>query len=408
MANNYSRHFSGRFALFLSSSFSISNKNSPLDMMPFSLAGVICWLLILFNPSVGTENDDNNRFIIRNYWRLLGQTKPIISSDEGKWKLSKEVASLFSSYPDDLAIIENEIRTQLIDFDFTRGEERERRGGLFNSGYFHTLPNTTVPWIFFEQRQYDNVKGSERQGESERESSSLSQFYSTLSTKSKELSISSYIPSLSPLSIGDYDHIPQDHRYAIYAGKFKVGEQSALLRHYPEDGKQSLAHSTVSYGCLTNFQDPMQRIERCILAHISPSSAPLSSLSIESLESLVVSLSRQCLNAPFRVLSGIYDEEMIDEHLTSDIHGLTDQGLLIFRSTLETVRNCLPFIQLPFPSKLSGLSKLVNEFDYSQKSLSNDQLLDKSTDKIKVISVFARYELSLYDALYSIFHKIKE
>lgn len=157
----------------------------------------------------------------------------------------------------------------------------------------------------------------------------------------------------------DVYHIPLSRAYAVYGGHFAWGEQNWLSRHNKE-------HKRNSFSCTTNFREPTSRFISCLnyrfqrqLANRCLSEIPESEFLglIEHIDEFGSS----CLNEPFRIMSGIQDEALID-HLEEDTgrrklrgtsgapmrdggrHLLQADYVAVFHLMLQHVAKCAPVV----------------------------------------------------------------
>jgi hypothetical protein len=147
-----------------------------------------------------------------------------------------------------------------------------------------------------------------------------------------------------------------DSRPAVIAGHFGFGETANLPRAYAVADRfvgkrwsQPPAHA--NFSCFTVFRDPVARLESCYyyrfvyelgIGSISPRHACLSSLSAIEITDLFHSMRTQwgsgCLNEPFRIFSGISDEEWL-----AHIDGTRSFQVILAR-TLKNLAKCVPVV----------------------------------------------------------------
>ena len=128
-----------------------------------------------------------------------------------------------------------------------------------------------------------------------------------------------------PCNTADCDiyTFPRDKHSAIYAGHFKWGAQSDLAKFNKTLRTQ--------YSCATNYRHPIARIESCIYFRFDDvlRGRCVSELSMSEFQQLfhkTDEFGHSCINEPFRALSGIADEVMLD-HLMVGV----DDGVMRHR-----------------------------------------------------------------------------
>lgn len=76
----------------------------------------------------------------------------------------------------------------------------------------------------------------------------------------RALNHSYFIPCYSPVPCDTYSF--KNTRAAIYAGHFSISEVKHLLRHVPMESEFTHRQKH-NFTCLTNFRDPISRVESC-------------------------------------------------------------------------------------------------------------------------------------------------
>jgi len=138
----------------------------------------------------------------------------------------------------------------------------------------------------------------------------------------------------------DVYEIASNSRAAIYAGHLRYGSQDNIQRL----DERSRIRTNIS--CATNFREQLSRLLSCFMFRFN-----IPCISHMSLEGLRILLSRtdeygnSCLNEPFRIMSGVLDEDAID-HLRMGNHSNHHllRILYMFKSTLINVASCSPIV----------------------------------------------------------------
>lgn len=228
------------------------------------------------------QAESNSRLLKDEYWRgLVVQPQGSYSPTDNNLHRDVDVVSLFSKQ--DIQTL-NSLITQFLNLP---GEQM----------WTHVQDvSTKQPFILFHQRKAGG--------------SSLRQ---TLNFAANELHLPSFFPCRNKVPCDTY-HLPKDDAYAIYGGHFHWGVQDELGRF-----DRSLRRS---FQCTTNFRHPIDRIESCFYFRFGTflNSTCLSDLSEEKFEELIFKLDpfgTSCINEPFRALSGLHDEEIIDSLMMS-------------------------------------------------------------------------------------------
>lgn len=149
---------------------------------------------------------------------------------------------------------------------------------------------------------------------------------------------------------GDVYNVPFDKPHAVYAGHFQWGLLDVVARH-----NRSIRED---FSCMTNFRHPIKRIESCIYyrfreflrqEHVNCiDELPFSTFA--KLLSSIDEYGHSCLNEPFRILSGINDETVIDQLLQNNQNHTVSIKAAIMQLTLEHLQKCPPIVQEIYPS----------------------------------------------------------
>ena len=198
-------------------------------------------------------------------------------------------------------------------------------------------PDIYTPFIFFHQRKTGG-----------------SSLRLTMWSASKKMKITTSIICFD-LDCDAY-HIPQDIPFSLYAGHYQWGNQYVFNRFGP-------GHHRDKFSCLTSFREPVSRLISCLEYRFinllkSNYRGCLSYVPPYELLSLIRNktdhFGNSCLNEPFRILSGIEDEDIIDDlgvdwiasaitDSTNAVHvqpKFTMEESFVFHATLANVAKC--------------------------------------------------------------------
>ena len=270
-------------------------------------------------------------------------------------------------------------------------------------------PTLRYPFIFFHQRKAG--------GTSVRE---------TLKEAGNLTKLNTYV-ICSVDQTCDHYSIPIRGVHAVYAGHIPWGEVYKFNRFGPE-------HNRDKFSCLTNFREPVSRLISCVeyrFQSIVQEHGCLSNISTSKLIDIITTKTDEygvsCLNEPFRILSGIYNENVIDNlgiHLnhssgSSDIarlqpkfhgmesfalqmtlHNVAKCGVMI----LEENRNATDFIlqhRFPFLHKAGAFRHAVlNELHVFEKCPA------PTAEQIDALEKLGALERLLYDMVVKHHHEL--
>ena len=265
------------------------------------------------------------------------------------------------------------------------------------------------------------------------------------------LGLSFYIACEGGVDCDTYK-LPHNQSNAIYAMHMHWGDQFRLkelqkrhrgphqvndihhpstdsyLRYSTTDGIEDIHHS---FSCMSNMREPVSRIISCIKFRFLDDShngkfsntSCIGDLSLEELYHLLADevdeFANSCLNEPFRVFSGLYDEDVINSlgiELDTSRHlalpNLSNLSLHALQATLKHYQQCAPYIlELPvessdllaykFPDLYSaGAYRLdmANNVGGDSERCSGDRS-KPTAQQMHLLEHFAAYERVLYDAV---------
>jgi len=129
----------------------------------------------------------------------------------------------------------------------------------------------------------------------------------SLHMAARRLGLSYYIPCHPPVPCENYSI--KGNKKAVYGGHFSVSEVKYVLRNGPPKGVT----------CLTNFREPVSRVESCFYFRFNRTEGGdfscMNNIPVETLRDILVNRVDRygdgCLDEPFRILSGITDERLL-------------------------------------------------------------------------------------------------
>lgn len=196
----------------------------------------------------------------------------------------------------------------------------------------------------------------------------------SLNNAADKLHLSRFIPMLNGVP-GTTFEIPPKKRYAITAGHFSWSSSISVLSHNSSLAANDPLCYRDDFSCLTNFREPISRIESCIYERYTNifkkyNGSCITDIPIEDFAIINIQFRRynnmySCLNEPFRMF--LTDDEIVLNSL-GFVHN-NDTGSVIPHlgvaelSALETTMNhlakCVPLVleipesrdrlRLPFP-----------------------------------------------------------
>lgn len=228
----------------------------------------------------------------------------------------------------------------------------------------------------------------------------------------------------------DLYNVPSKTRYSIYTGHLRYGAQHDLLRFNRNISTQ--------YSCATNIRHPLHRIISCFHFRfpILLQRKCLNDLPIDELTDLMYrtdDYATSCLNEPFRAMSGVYDEDVLDHlmdsrdspttsasrkqlrrasanhHENSRTLRMHDSNLAIsiFNLTMQHMQQCSPIIlELPLSYELLNLRiPVLGKHGTFLSAMQTQQGKNKSCPPVsgrhlEVIQEQIALEMMLYDAVY--------
>ena len=233
----------------------------------------------------------------------------------------------------------------------------------------------------------------------------------------------------------DSYNIPGNSRASIFAGHIQWGEQKSLeyqrklaQKNLDRTSGNTSHHARMQFSCMTNIREPVSRIISCInYRFLRPQfggrytnarclrDVPLPDL-YRLLFEEVDSYSNSCLNEPFRILSGLRDEDQINGlGLKADRAGnralsvLTHLSLDVYENTLNRYLFCLPYVlELPeissdlfahkFPS-LYAAGAYHMELAANVDKTECGNRTNPTPQQLELLERSATFERVLYDAV---------
>ncbi|KAJ1398775.1 hypothetical protein B484DRAFT_252798 [Ochromonadaceae sp. CCMP2298] len=190
-------------------------------------------------------------------------------------------------------------------------------------------PSVQSPFIFFHQRK-----------------AAGSSLRTSLHEAADRMNVSHYMPCKDNVSCDTYT-FPMNARFAVNAGHFPWSETNKLARHNKYAGLQRRHNFT----CLTNFREPVSRLISYFQFYFPEvfRKRCFSNLTEEELHSLLVddvdSYGFSPLNEPFRILSGVNDEDLLGQAGFVEVGGVitprfTRGDAAMLEDTLRNVARC--------------------------------------------------------------------
>ena len=266
-------------------------------------------------------------------------------------------------------------------------------------------PDIYTPFIFFHQRKTGG-----------------SSLRLTMWSASKKMKITTSIICFD-LDCDAY-HIPQDIPFSLYAGHYQWGNQYVFNRFGP-------GHHRDKFSCLTSFREPVSRLISCLEYRFinllkSNYRGCLSYVPPYELLSLIRNktdhFGNSCLNEPFRILSGIEDEDIIDDlgvdwiasaitDSTNAVHvqpKFTMEESFVFHATLANVAKCGVMILEETQQSNNYLMKQKFPDLYAAGAFqpAGENMQDKydmcpplTTEQISILEGVGAFERLLYDII---------
>ena len=158
----------------------------------------------------------------------------------------------------------------------------------------------------------------------------------------KTLNISSFIPCHDGISCDTYTM--GSHKAVVYAGHFPWGVQKEFQRH-----ASGIAPNKTHFSCITMFRDPIARIISCYYYRFvnelkigEKYNSCIGNISVLQLKNVLINgrtkYGLSCLNEPFRIMSGILDEDIV--HNVHNLpYSIRSNAL---QTALRNVQSCIP------------------------------------------------------------------
>lgn len=206
---------------------------------------------------------------------------------------------------------------------------------------------------------------------------------------------------------------PYSSKYAIYAGHFKWGTQGDFARF-------NTSHRS-EFSCATNFRHPFSRIESCLYYRFFDrlKGRCVMDMPMDEFREMFLDTDEygsSCINEPFRVLSGVNDEVVIDNLM----HGKEDSfrrqrrqlvssyAMEVFKQTVKHIQRCPPVVleiaetydilaeTIPKLGRVGAFEATAMEKVGSKSRKICDHL---EGDYLEVVKEYAGLEMILYDAV---------
>ena len=258
----------------------------------------------------------------------------------------------------------------------------------------------------------------------------------TLYVAAKELNLPAYIiceigNDGQRVPCDSYD-IPNDQLFSIYAGHLQWGVQKRIERarnKHMQSSEDRLIGGKLDddLSCVTNLREPVSRLLSCVnyryLRHHGrfTDAICISDLTIEELYYLLAvevdDFSNSCLNEPFRVFSGLLDEDLVNNlGIKTDPIAKSAEAVLsqfsadILRTTLMRHAKCAPYVlELPdlsgdllaykFPQLYEAGAFRMDKASNVEKTKCGGNRAKPSAEQLAMLENFAAYERVLYDAV---------
>ncbi|CAK0822321.1 unnamed protein product [Prorocentrum cordatum] len=191
-------------------------------------------------------------------------------------------------------------------------------------------------------------------------------------------------------------------RVAMYGGHVAWLEAS---RHFALSGKYDAngmwTEGVEQFSCITNFREPVSRIQSCYYYRFLKLGAPhcLGDMGADEMRQFFLAGRSQfgysCMNEPFRMLSGLVDESLF----TSDTE--SHEWDFAFNSTLMNLAHCVPIIIsniFTLDVVASWFPDLINITRFSKVHANKGHKPCKISERhLEVLADLTRHERRLYD-----------
>jgi len=193
---------------------------------------------------------------------------------------------------------------------------------------------------------------------------------------------------------------------AVYIGSvdwMEVSRTFARRNRFSQE-KHAWEGGNPDFSCMTNFQDPLARIQSCYYRQLLKQGAPacLADLEPERMRELFHRSHDEdgysCMNEPFRLLSGLVHDYLLD------VDAATEEWNFVFRSTLQNLARCVPIIVEDVSTLKAAaswfpmLSEGADNIRDLVQEIKNESLTCKlSEPQLDVLRSLTAHEQRLYD-----------
>lgn len=208
--------------------------------------------------------------------------------------------------------------------------------------------------------------------------------------------------------------LPYNKPYAIYGAHFPWGEQRHLSRFRHRNVEQN-------FSCVTNMREPVSRLFSCVayrfLAPLKSDKCVSDLSDKEFIDFLTVTMDKfggACLNEPFRIMSGITDEVLL-QSLGRDIKlgpktlnaSISNRDAVIFDITLENLSKCAPrFLETPLRERADSLLRMKfpemyahGAFDIDTEGYNHSHCAPPRDSQIAIAERLGAFEKLFYNAV---------
>jgi len=193
---------------------------------------------------------------------------------------------------------------------------------------------------------------------------------------------------------------------AVYIGPVDWMEVSRTFARRNKISQESHAWhgGNPDFSCMTNFQDPLARIQSCYYRQLLKQGAPacLADLEPERMREFFHrshgANGYSCMNEPFRLMSGLVHDYLFD------VDASTEEWNFVFRSTLQNLARCVPIIVEDVSTLKAAaswfpmLSEGADNIRDLVQEIKNESLTCKlSEPQLDVLRSLTAHEQRLYD-----------